>query len=246
MKQWHILLGALLALSTTATEVAPGVGWREEFSKLKKEDGNNLPANWKLDGKKFMVPMTTFRVEDAPGKSTYGRVLAVDSRRSSGALITMPGVDLKKYPILRWRWRVKKLPPGADGRTDKDDQAVGIYFGAGGALSRKTIAYRWETLTPVGTEGTARYGGGIVKVNYQCLRNQDSPRDEWIEEERNVAEDFRKAYGYLPEADQYVISVSGNSQYTKSDALAEIDYLELADKPRNPQKDTKKTDGKEL
>ena len=246
MKFWNILLGSLLALSTAAAEVAPGVGWREEFSKLKKEDGNNLPANWKLDGKKFMVPMTTFRVEDAPGKSTYGRVLAVDSRRSSGALITMPGVDLKKYPILRWRWRVKKLPPGADGRTDKDDQAVGIYFGAGGALSRKTIAYRWETLTPVGTEGTARYGGGIVKVKYQCLRNQDSPRDEWIEEERNVAEDFRKAYGYLPEADQYVISVSGNSQYTKSDALAEIDYLELADKPRNPQKDTKKTDGKEL
>ena len=239
MKFWNILLGSLLDLSTAAAEVAPGVGWREDFSKVKTEDGNPIPVNWRPDGKKFMVPMTTFRVEKAPGQSTYGQVLTVDSHRSSGALLTMPGVDLNKYPILRWRWRVKKLPPGADGRTDKDDQAVGIYFGAGGALSRKTIAYRWETLTPIGTEGTARYGGGIVKVKYKCLRNQDSPHDEWIEEERNIAEDFRKTYGYLPEADQYVISVSGNSQYTKSDALAQIDYLELAEKPHNPPKDTK-------
>jgi hypothetical protein len=36
-------------------------------------------------------------------------------------------VDLKKTPVLRWRWKAVRLPKGADGRgAVKDDQAVAI------------------------------------------------------------------------------------------------------------------------
>ncbi len=230
MKLCAVLLSLLTAWRLAAADAAPGVGWREDFSKPQPNVGLP-PVNWKLDGKKFMVPMTSFQIKDAPGQSVSGKVLEVHACRSSGALITMPRVDLRRYPILRWRWRVHRLPPGADGRTAKDDQAVAIYFGSGGILSRKTVAYRWETLTPIGAEGKIVYAGGVVTVHYRCIRNQDSPVNQWLEEERNVAEDFRRVYGYLPEPDQYVVSVAGNSQYTKSDALAQIDYIEMAELP---------------
>ena len=74
-------------------------------------------------------------------------------------------IDLQRTPILRWRWRVLEYPPDADGRVpERDDQAIGIYVSYGGFLGQRSVAYRWETDTPVGAEGTATYAAGIVKA----------------------------------------------------------------------------------
>lgn len=44
-------------------------------------------------------------------------------------------------------------------------------------------------------------------------------------EERNIAEDFKKAFGFIPK--EFVLSVGANSQNTKSESLAFIDYIEF-------------------
>lgn len=233
-----VSLASFCILSLSATEQQRAVGWREDFTTI-GHDEEAWPARWDFDGKKFMVPKTKFRIApDNDGTTKDGKVLLVEANESTGVLITIPTTDLKKYPILRWRWRVRNLPPGADGRTKIDDQVVGIYFGAGGPLSRKSIAYRWETETPIGASGATNYGAGIVKVQFLCIRNKETPLNTWIIEERNATAEFQDRYGYIPEFDEYVVSIAANSQYTDSHTFAEIDYIELVEAPPDEKNTT--------
>jgi len=154
--------------------------------------------------------------------------LHMESDRASASLVTFAeGVDLTKTPVMRWMWRVTELPAGADGRIRaKDDQAIGIYVGSGTALNNKSISYRWDTLTPKGTEGSSAYGLGGVKVKWYTLRNgEDAKPGVWIAEERNIAEDFRKTWGFTPT--NIYLSVSSNSQYTRSRAAADLCWIDF-------------------
>jgi hypothetical protein len=154
------------------------------------------------------------------------------AERASASLVTrVDDVDLDKTPILKWRWRARVLPEEADGRLkNKDDQAIGIYVGTGSALNNKSVSYRWDTKTPKGAEGDCVYGLGAVKVKWYTLRNgQDAKDGGWFTEERDVAADFEKAWGFCP--DKIYLSVSCNSQYTDSSASADLDWIEFASLP---------------
>ena len=59
-----------------------------------------------------------------------------------------------------------------------------------------------------------------------CMRNKKAVLSRWYEEERNVVEDFKKAFGRAPQGD-CALTVGANSQYSKSDTLVEIDYIEF-------------------
>ncbi len=216
-----LLLAALFPL----TACGKNIGWIADFT---PQPGRKLPDGWKFDGGKFMVPETEFAlVPDGDGSTQDGGVLRITSPKATGVIITIPGADLKKYPILRWRWRVHNLPPGADSRTEIDEQSAAVYFGAGGPLSRKSISYRWETEMPPGISGHTKYAGGIVQVHYIGLRNKEHKLNTWYTEERNAAEDFKKVYGYLPENGGYVVSIGANSQYSGSTTVAEVDFIAL-------------------
>jgi len=155
----------------------------------------------------------------------------MEADKASGNLITsVDGIDIAKSPLLRWRWRATVLPNGADGRVRAlDDQAIGIYIGSGSTLSNKSISYRWDTETPKGTEGNCSYGMGTVKVKWFTLRNKEDVKDNaWLVEERNIAEDFKQAWGFYPE--KIYLSVSCNSQYTGSRAGADLDWVEFTGK----------------
>jgi hypothetical protein len=221
----NILLFAVIAAAASA-HGKKDHSWREDFLKSQAKTDKKVPEGWALKATKFGVPATVFKV-DENGKLPDG-VLKVVAKKATGGLMCNPSVkvDLKKTPILRWRWRVNKLPKGADGRkSGKDDQALAIYVGASDWLKKKTIAYRWETETPKGTIGNSSYGGGIVKVKWFCLRNKESGTGKWYVEQRNIAQDFQKAFGFIPK--EFALSVCANSQYTKSESQAEVDYIEF-------------------
>jgi hypothetical protein len=212
--RWWLAAALLLAAASGGSAHAP---WREEFE--------SLPAGWEVR----TVPrtkVTEYRV-DPTGADGTG-VLVMDAEDASATFATrLRQVDLRRTPILRWRWRVLELPRDADGRVpERDDQAIGIYVSYGGILGQRSIAYRWETDTPVGSEGDATYGAGIVKVHWFALRNQEDGAGEFRIEERNVAADFQRVFGFVP--DDPILAVTSNSQYTGSRAIAELDWIELA------------------
>ena len=198
-------------------------GWIEDFEPDGHLKGVKYVDNWKREGGVIFTPKTNFYLRydrNARAKT----VLVVESRKSSAvfACDLTNIIDLNKTPILRWRWRVKKLPPFGDGRhRTKDDQAIGIYIGTGTAFNQKSISYRWETETPVGHWGRMVYPN--LNVWFYCLRNKNDGLDVWYEECRNVRQDFLNKYGYVPE--KIALVICGNSQNSQSDALAEIDYI---------------------
>jgi hypothetical protein len=197
-----------------------GAGWREDF--------HGDPKGWEVRERPG-VEVTRFRVE--PGPNGEGLLVMEADNASSIYGTHLKHIDLQRTPILRWRWRVRALPPGADGRDpEKDDQAIAIYVSSGGYFRQRSITYRWETTTPVGAHGWARYVGGLVRARWFALRNQDDAKaDAFFVEERNVANDFREAFGFVPEGP--TISVSSNSQYTGGHAAAELDWIELLPAP---------------
>jgi hypothetical protein len=203
-------------------EVLLPKGWVENFGNA----GSGLltiPAGWMVENKPGTA-LADFSVRR--DEKAGGAFLHMEADKASASIITrLNGVDLNKTPYLRWRWRIKTLPEGADGRFGtKDDQAIGIYVGTGSTLSNKSVSYRWDTRTPKGAEGSASYGLGIIKVKWITLRNEeDAAGGQWITEERNVAEDFEKAWGFYP--DEVYLSVSCNSQYTGSKAGADLDWI---------------------
>jgi hypothetical protein len=58
------------------------------------------------------------------------------------------------------------------------------------------IAYIWASRTPVGTVIASPHMGDIVKLI--VVENGDTRVGEWMAEERNVYEDYRRAFGKEP------------------------------------------------
>lgn len=199
-------------------------GWLEDFLPDNTVNGVKIVDNWTREGGVLFTPKTKFYIR-TDDKNPNNNVLVIESKRSSAVFACdLSGkVDLNKTPILRWRWRVKKLPPFADGRhRKKDDQAVGVYIGTGTAFNQKSIAYRWETETPVNHWGKTVYSN-VMNVRFLCMRNKKDGLDVWYEESRNVRDDFMAQFGFVPE--KFALVICGNSQNSKSEALAEIDHI---------------------
>ena len=210
----------LLIVFFSCTGQAKDLIWKEDFNNTVVSGGKEIPVAWYNRPGKWLSPATDFFIEKIDGKN----VLKVHADKATGAFMyNLSGiVDLKKTPVLRWRWKALKLPGGADGRGNKDDQAVAIYIGTG-TLSYRAVAYRWETETPKGVEDSISYG--TAKIKWFCIRNKTDSLNEWYTEEKNIAEDFRKIYGFIPE--KFIISIAGNSQYTESNTEALVDWIEF-------------------
>ena len=93
-------------------------------------------------------------------------------------------------------------------------------------LKQFAVAYRWEHSLPLGDESEIRYGMGATIVRRICMRNKNAVPGKWYVEERNVVEDFKRAFGRLPEG-SCGLTIGANSQYSKSNTLVEIDFIEF-------------------
>ena len=219
--RFFVLSAVLLVSALSGRIAAAEPGWRCDFS-----DPAELRERWGFRGAKFRVPKTRFFIEKNT-EAAGGSVFVVEANKSTGLFVTLPpGVDLAKYPIMRWRWRIVRRLSLAEGKADPDDQAAVVYFGDGNYVHQRSVGYRWEHNTPVGRSGKLNYVGGLMVVNWFCIRNREFPINEWVTEERDVVADYRRAYGEAPQ-NFCAISVGANSQYSESDTRVEIDFIEL-------------------
>lgn len=218
-------------------------GYAREFTGMRFDfsSASILKRQWVHKGKQFGTPHTKFYVVNS-SKALDGKALAVSAKRSSGVLITRITDDIwEKYPVMRWRWRILRSVRFTG--KEPDDQAAVIYFGDGSMLKQFMVAYRWEHDFLKGSKSILRYGMGSTLVKRICMQNKKAVPGQWYEEERNVVEDFRRAFKRMPEGD-CALSVGANSQYSKSDTLVEIDFIEFRSKRKHLPVETKTAERK--
>lgn len=139
-------------------------------------------------------------------------------RRSASGLYRAVEYRPLDHPVLQWDWRVDRLQSGADLRwkeTEDFGAAIFLIFGQGQPMSPKDVAlaYVWTS--------NRLSAGSIVRSPHHpdnmrsiVVESGESRLGQWVREERNVIEDFRRAYGREPPALVRVIALFTDNDQT--------------------------------
>ncbi|GMR05217.1 MAG: DUF3047 domain-containing protein [Thermodesulfobacteriota bacterium] len=123
----------------------------------------------------------------------------LESDRSSGALYKEIDFDIRDFPVLHWKWKVEKLPEGADVRfKHKDDQAAQIYVTFPkwpAVVNSRVLGYIWDTTAP---EGAFIPSTKLSNTRYVVIRSGPEGLGQWFAEQRNVYEDYKKSFNEEP------------------------------------------------
>jgi len=147
-------------------------------------------------------------------------VVRLESEETSFALHRQVEVDLAAFPYLTWTWRVDVLPEGGDvRRREADDQAAQLYvvFPRFPAMLRSRIlGYVWDATAPA---GSSLVSATTSLARIVVVESGPAKAGRWIEETRNIREDYRRLFHEDPPRVGKV-SVLINSQHTRSRAVA--------------------------
>jgi len=175
--------------------------------------GETVPDGWKPLTFKKIPKLTRYELI----KDGEWVVVKAVSDASASGLTKEVRIDPKSFPVVRWRWKVESLLKNSDvNRKDGDDYPARLYitfeyepdkvslskklkYKAGraifGDIPIGALNYIWETKTPVGT---------IVENAYtdfaQMIVVESGPHKvgAWVDEERNIYDDYKKAFGEEP------------------------------------------------
>lgn len=158
---------------------------------------------------------TDYRIVSSEGKP----VIWASGRNSASGLIRFIEFDAHQCPHIEWSWRVDQLQADANLRKrSADDVAASIYllFGDPGLLSDPnlvpTLRYVWSNENVkvndvVNNPYLPRYVHSVV------VRTGRAHLGQWISESRNIAEDYRLAFGTEPPGKiQAVVLFTDNDQ----------------------------------
>jgi hypothetical protein len=177
------------------------------------QPGVALPQGWQ--------PLTFTKI---PKHTEYGLVrddgqvvVKATSEASASGLTKEVSINPKEYPIVRWRWKIENLLQRSDvSRKSGDDYPARLYitfaydpervsFGkklkykAGRALFGDipvaALNYIWETKTPIGTMIENAYTDFAQMI---VVESGPAKVGIWVEEERNIYDDYKKAFGEEP------------------------------------------------
>ena len=151
-----------------------------------------------------------------------GSCLRLKSIKSSFALEHGVDVNPAEMPYLTWQWKVTQLPGGGDfRRAATDDQAAQLMVAF---EDRRVLSYIWDTTAPRGAEQKTGFIP-LVHVFAVVCRSGSTETHRWIEETRNVAADYERAYG-RPAPRVRGLRIQINSQHTGT--VAESYFGEVA------------------
>ena len=199
--------------------IAPGFLWAQietvlEVGKFSgSQIGQALPEGWKPLTFTKISKHTAYEVVKDGGVTVVKAV----SEASASGLIKPVLIDPKEFPIVRWRWKIDHVLQRSNvALKEGDDFPVRLYitfaydpdkvsfgkklkFKAGQALFGDipiaALNYIWETKTPVGTIVENAYTDFAKMV---VVESGTQKVGMWIDEERNIYEDYKKAFAEEP------------------------------------------------
>lgn len=160
-----------------------------------------------------------------------GGYLSAYSDNSASGIFYRIRFDPKEKPMVSWKWKVSKFPDKREGKVEKsgwiekDDYAARFYiiFPKASFKLTKTLEYVWDKELPEGTIMTSPYFKNIKII---VVESSDKNQENWISEERNVREDFKKCFGAEP-GSVGAIAIMTDTDNTASTAEAYYDEIKV-------------------
>lgn len=197
--------------------------------------GGPLPPGWHAVNFKDDKRRTTYRLVESDGIT----VLRADAHGAASGLSHEVTAATTAYPLLQWRWRVANVLNKSDPTTKEgDDFAARVYVTFDYPLHKLSLAerlrlrlaralfdpevpaaalcYVWDSRLPVGTILTSPY---TSRVRIVVAESGTARVNAWTSVERDVENDFRRAFGEEPPAISGV-ALATDTDNTREDATA--------------------------
>ena len=179
-----------------------------------------LPPFWQLAVKEGRPIVRAETIDETPA-------VCLDSDASSFSIQRRTNINLRRTPMLHLQWRVDTLPPGADFRTSKDDQAAQFFVAFATPLRYRAINYIWDTTAPVGAIGDYNLLW-FIKIKTVVVESGAQHKGMWQEVTRDVRHDYADLFGGDAPAVRGV-RFQVNSQYTHSHVVGCLAKADFAD-----------------
>jgi len=173
-------------------------------------EGVEVPPGWAPLAFRNVPRHTTYRTVTEDGTV----VVRADADSAASGLVFKLTADAKSRPVLRWRWKVADVVARSDpSRKSGDDYAARIYVTFerppgetpfleraaraiyGRDLPHSGINYIWAT---TGTVDSVLSNAYTDRLRMIVVESGTSKAGRWVEEERDVYADYRKAFGTDP------------------------------------------------
>ena len=209
---WRVLAAGALWATTALAAVAA-----EPWPPLVQAPGPAAPGDarlgpgWRVVGwPDQRMPLTRYAAESVDGRLA----VRLDARASYGNLVHTAPAQAPPRTVT-WAWRMQQPNPAADLRLKSgDDAAAKVCLGFDMALDRVPFVERallrlartrsadpLPAATLCWVWGRAEAPGSVIENPYTrrvrsiVLRTKADPSGQWFTETRDVAADFRRAFG---------------------------------------------------
>ncbi len=183
-----------------------------EFSAANPQ--NHLPVDWTPLTFKNIQKHTEYSLVKENGQV----VVKAQSNAAASGLIRKIKINPAEYPMITWRWKVANiLSKGDVTQKSGDDYPARLYITfqydpAGLSFAEKikyeaaklfygeyppsgAINYIWASKAPTGTMVPNPYADRAMMI---VVQSGPAKLNTWVSEQRNLAEDYQKAFGTKP------------------------------------------------
>ncbi len=135
--------------------------------------------------------------------------------------------DAEEYPLMSWRWKAVRFPKKRGFRDiEEDDYAARVYviFLTRFFPLSKCLEYVWDETIP---EGTIFSHPRTKNIKLFVVQSGKNKRGEWVFEERNIYEDYLKAFGGKPRTKVGAVAFMSDSDNTMGSVEAFYDEIKV-------------------
>ncbi|HET8720894.1 MAG TPA: DUF3047 domain-containing protein [Nitrospira sp.] len=194
-RTWNAAMAAgLVALMACPSSSQSAQGQQLVLEDFQAKEADGFPSNWEHESQRsHSKGRDAYKVQSENGTNFL-------SAKDAGQRIKKKKIDWdpKAYPVLTWRWRLKKPAEGTEplaavyASLDTDLLFIPVF-----------TKYIWSAAKPEGTltEGGMFSGSEIV------VQSGTAQLGQWVEEKVNVYEDFKRIHQHEPAAKAWGISL---------------------------------------
>ncbi len=200
------------------------------------ENFKNL-SNWKEVYFPKIPAHTTYTAAN-DGKESF---LRAESQASASVVIYKEAFNPYDYPLMKWKWKIDNILPGADLRSKAgDDAPVRVYVAFaynpeksdiierslynsirilyGEYPPHSSLNYVWASEPVVPDILTSVYTSRSRMI---ILEKGDKKAGRWVPEAVNIISDYRRAFGANP-PEKATVGIMNDSDNTKGHAVSYV------------------------